>query len=141
MRAIGKYPWPRNPQYCGSCLTQMIKHRSGAEVECSLLFADVRDSTTMAETVRPAEFRVLMNRFFHAASEELVRHDAIIDKFVGDEVIGLFVPLLTGERHAERAIAAGRAILRPPVMALGSRGCRWVRASTPGSPRGHGGGR
>jgi adenylate cyclase len=111
MRAIGKAPWPRNPQYCGSCLTAMIKHRSGAEVECSLLFADVRNSTTIAETISPAEFRVLMERFFHAASRELIRHDAIIDKFVGDEVIGIFIPVLTGERHAERAIAAGRAIL------------------------------
>lgn len=112
MRAIGKGPWPRNPRYCGSCLTAMIKHRSGAEIECSLLFADVRESTTMAESVRPAEFRALMDRFFHAASKELVRHDAIIDKFVGDEVIGIFAPLLAGERYAERAIAAGRAILR-----------------------------
>jgi adenylate cyclase len=112
MRAIGKGPWPRNPQYCGSCLTAMLKHRSGAEIECSLLFADVRDSTTMAETVRPAEFRALMDRFFHAASRELIHHDAIIDKFVGDEVIGIFAPLLAGERYAERAVAAGRAILR-----------------------------
>jgi adenylate cyclase len=112
MRAIGKYPWPRNPRYCGSCLTAMLKHRSGAEVEVTLLFADVRDSTTLAETMSPAEFRVLMDRFFQAASRALVQHDAIIDKFVGDEVIGIFAPLLAGERHAERAIAAGRAILR-----------------------------
>ena len=112
MRAIGKGPWPRNPQYCGSCLTAMLKHRSGAEIEVSLLFADVRDSTTLAETMSPGEFRTLMDRFFHAASRELVDHDAIIDKFVGDEVIGIFAPLLAGERYAERAIAAGRAILR-----------------------------
>jgi adenylate cyclase len=112
MRLMRKRPWPRNPQYCGDCLTSMVKHRSGAEVECSLLFADVRDSTTLAETMRPAEFRTMMDRFFHVASKALIDHDAIIDKFVGDEAIGIFIPLLAGERFAERAVGAGRAILQ-----------------------------
>jgi adenylate cyclase len=52
-----------------------------------------------------------MDRFFAVATDVLVDQDAIVDKFVGDEVIGLFVPVLTGELHASRAIAAGRALL------------------------------
>jgi adenylate cyclase len=112
MRVIGKTPWPRNPKYCGSCLTNLMKHRGGAEIEASLLFADVRDSTTLAETMSPDEFRKAMTSFFHVASKVLIDHDAIIDKFVGDEVIGIFVPLLAGERFAERAVVAGRALLK-----------------------------
>jgi adenylate cyclase len=111
LRLVGKGPWPRNPQYCGWCLKDMVKHRGGAEIECSLLFADVRESTTIAETMPPAAFRALMQRFFHAATQVLIQHDAVVDKFVGDEVIGLFIPFLTGERHAERAVAAGRGLL------------------------------
>jgi adenylate cyclase len=41
----------------------------------------------------------------------LVDHDAIVDKFVGDEIIGIFVPALTGELHASRAVAAARALM------------------------------
>jgi adenylate cyclase len=119
MRLIGKTPWPRNPRYCGTCLANMVKHRSGAEIEGSFLFADVRDSTTLAETMRPAEFRSAMDRFFHVASEALIDHDGIIDKFVGDEVIGIFVPLLTGERYADRAVAAGRQLLKATGHATG----------------------
>ena len=111
LRLVGKGPWPRNPRYCAWCLKDMIRHRGGAEIESSFLFADVRDSTTMAETMPPGEFQALMQGFFHAATEVLVRHDAIVDKFVGDEVIGLFIPLLTAERHAERAVAAGQDLL------------------------------
>jgi adenylate cyclase len=111
MRVLGKTPWPRNPKYCGSCLTNLMKHRGGAEIEASLLFADVRDSTTLAETMSPDEFRKAMTSFFHVASKVLIDHDAIIDKFVGDEVIGIFVPALAGERHAARAVDAGRALL------------------------------
>jgi adenylate cyclase len=111
MRLLGKGPWPNNPSYCKRCLNDLRKHHGGAEIECSLLFADVRESTQLAESMRPGEFRALMSRFFATATSVLVEQDAIIDKYVGDEVIGIFVPLLTGERHAARAVAAGRNLL------------------------------
>lgn len=111
MRAIRHGPWPNNPKYCRACLSDLIKHRGGAEIECSLLFADVRESTQLAESMRPAEFRALMSRFFATATAVLVDHDAIVDKYVGDEVIGIFAPLLAGEQHAARAVAAARELL------------------------------
>lgn len=64
MRLIGKAPWPNNPKYCGSCLAELTEHHGGAEIECSLLFADVRGSTALAEAMPPAQFRALMERFF-----------------------------------------------------------------------------
>jgi adenylate cyclase len=111
MRVIGKGPWPKNPTYCGSCFKTLANNHGGAEIPCSLLFADIRGSTQMAESMRPSDFRTLMDRFFRVASAVLVEHDAIIDKFVGDEVVALFIPALAGERHAARAIEAGRALL------------------------------
>jgi adenylate cyclase len=111
MRVIGKGPWPKNPTYCGSCFKTLANNHGGAEIPCSLLFADVRGSTQMAETMRPSDFGALMDRFFRTASSVLVEHDAIIDKFVGDEVVALFIPALAGEDHAARAIEAGRALL------------------------------
>jgi len=111
MRMVGKAPWPANPKYCSACFKQLAEHRSGAEIECSLLFADVRDSTPLAESMGPTAFRGLMDRFFQTASKVLIDHDAVVDKFAGDEVIGIFIPALTGELHAKRAIEAGRALL------------------------------
>ena len=111
MSLINKGPWEKNPKYCTMCFTDMIKHRSGAEIPCSLLFADVRGSTELAEQLSPTEFRRHMDRFFAVATDVLIDHDAIVDKFVGDEVIGLFIPVLTGELHASRAVDAGRALL------------------------------
>jgi len=111
MRLVGKAPWPANPKYCSMCFADLTKHHSGAEIDCSLLFADVRGSTTLAEQLRPLEFRNTMDRFFATATEVLVAHDAVVDKFVGDEVIGLFVPMLAGDQHAAEAIAAARDLL------------------------------
>jgi hypothetical protein len=73
MRVIGKGPWPKNPTYCGSCFKTLANNHGGAEIPCSLLFADVRGSTQMAESMRPTDFRILMDRFFRTASTVLPR--------------------------------------------------------------------
>jgi len=111
MRLIGKKPWPKNPKYCGSCLSGLNKHRGGAEIECTLLFADVRGSTSIGEQISPTEFRALMDRFYRVATDVLIDHDAFVDKFVGDEVIGMFIPVLTGANHAARGIQAAQALV------------------------------
>jgi adenylate cyclase len=53
-----------------------------------------------------------MDRFYATAANVLVDHEAIVDKFVGDEVIGIFIPALTDGNHARQAIDAGLALLR-----------------------------
>jgi adenylate cyclase len=83
----------------------------GAEVELSLLFADVRGSTGLGERLRPAEFSALLAAFYRLAAAAIVANEGVVDKFVGDEAIGLFIPGFSGADHAARAIAAGRAIL------------------------------
>jgi adenylate cyclase len=111
-RLIGKGRWPANPAYCRACFKDLYRRRAGAEIECSLLFADIRGSTSLAEAMHARDFRTLVDRFYATASEVLVEHDAVVDKFVGDEVIGIFIQALTGELHARRAIDAGLALLR-----------------------------
>lgn len=111
MKTIGLGRWPGNPKYCRGCFRDLYRHRAGAEIECSLTFADVRGSTSLAETMRAAEYRRLMDRFYQTAMEVLVAHDAFVDKFVGDEVIGIFVPALTEALHAYEAVNAGLELL------------------------------
>ncbi|MGB7876274.1 MAG: adenylate/guanylate cyclase domain-containing protein [Anaerolineales bacterium] len=77
-----------------------------------MLFVDVRGSTTIAETMDAPEFSRLMNRFYEAAINVLVRADAFVDKLVGDEVTALFIPGYAGEEHARKAVNAGSDLLR-----------------------------
>jgi adenylate cyclase len=111
MRAIGKRPSDKNPNWCGSCFDFMEKHHGGAEIECTLLFADIRGSTALAEGMSSTEFRQLMGRFYDTAAQAVFEHDGIVDKFVGDELVAMFFPLLTGTRHAAQGIDAARALL------------------------------
>jgi len=111
MRFVGHGRWAKNPKYCTGCFGMLRNNHGGAEVDCSLLFADVRGSTALAERMSPREFTRLMGRFHDTASEVLVGHDGIVDKFVGDEIIGIFVPSMTAQQHAARAVAAARMLL------------------------------
>src|SRR5439155_17537137 len=51
LRLVGKGRWPGNPKYCSGCFKDLYRHREGAEVECTLFFADVRGSTRLAESM------------------------------------------------------------------------------------------
>ena len=101
-----------------------LKYPGGAEVELSLLFVDVRGSTSLAERMSPIEFSRLLNRFYKAATNVLIKTDAFIDKFVGDEVIGLYLPLFTGPHHARIAILAAQGLLR--ITGHGDRAGPWL---------------
>jgi adenylate cyclase len=111
MRMVGLGPWEKNPKYCRGCYQSIDANHGGAEVELSMLFADVRGSTGLAEGMSPRDFSGLLNRFYEVAARILVDREAIVDKFVGDEVVGLFVPGMTGLDHAARAVDAALAML------------------------------
>jgi adenylate cyclase len=68
MRAIGKGPSPLNRRICKWCIRAVHKHPGGAEVEISVLCADVRGSTAIAERMLPQEFSRLMARFYGATA-------------------------------------------------------------------------
>jgi adenylate cyclase len=87
------------------------KYPGGTELEISMLFVDVRGSTGLAEQMTAGDFGQLMNRFYKVATDVLIRTDAIIDKFVGDEVIGLYLPIFTGPDHVRPALIAARELL------------------------------
>lgn len=124
MRLIGKRQSPANPNWCNSCFDFMAKHHGGAEVNGAMLFADIRGSTALAERMTPGEFHALLDRYFAAATEVVFKHDGYVDKYVGDELVALFFPLLTGERYVARAVEAGTDLLR--ATGHGEAGGPWV---------------
>jgi adenylate cyclase len=111
MRAIAYGPSPLNRRLCKWCLRAVLKHPGGAEVEISVLFADVRGSTGIAEAMAPEDFSRLLARFYGAAAEVIDEQDGIVDKFVGDAAVALFIPGFAGHDHAANAIAAARDLL------------------------------
>ena len=111
-------PWERNPQLCKNCMKQLTKHGvGGAEVEISMLFVDIRGSTGLGERLGPAAFAALLTSFYRLAANAIVEQDGVVDKFVGDEAIGLFIPSYAGPDHARKAIDAGRRLIEATAHA------------------------
>jgi adenylate cyclase len=111
MRAIAYGPSPLNNRLCNWCIRGISKEPGGAEVEISVLFADIRGSTAIAERLSPEEYSRLIARFYGSAAEAIDEWDGIVDKFVGDGAVALFIPSFTENRHAASAIAAARGLL------------------------------
>lgn len=104
-------PMHDNPLLCKACFGQISKHPGGAELEISVVFADVRGSTGLAERISAAGFRRLLQDYYVVAATAIDDNGGIVDKFLGDGIMALFIPVITGENHAGRAIEAGKAIL------------------------------
>ncbi|UCH59536.1 MAG: adenylate/guanylate cyclase domain-containing protein [Anaerolineales bacterium] len=109
---FGVEPSPLNPYLCNACERFAKNFQGGAEVEMSLLFADVRGSTSLAESMSPSEYSRLINRFYRATTKVLFDAHAMVEKLIGDAVNGFFVPGFAGPGHARVAIEAGMEILK-----------------------------
>ena len=110
-RLLWHGPMRDNPLLCKACFGQLSGHPGGAELEISVLFADVRGSTGLAERTSASEFRALIQAYYRSAAVAIDGNGGIVDKFLGDGVMALFIPVISGENHAGRAISAGRALL------------------------------
>jgi adenylate cyclase len=95
------------------------KEPGGAEVSITVLFADVRGSTGIAERTSAAEFSALLQRFYALVTEAVQAEGGVIDKFLGDGVMALFIPSFTDRHDAASGLAAARRILAETSLPVG----------------------
>ncbi|MEJ2759836.1 MAG: adenylate/guanylate cyclase domain-containing protein [Anaerolineales bacterium] len=107
-----KRPSQFNPRFCNICDEFARKYQGGAEIEIAMVFADIRGSTRLAESMTVSEFKNLIDRYYRVTTDIFVRSDAMIDKLVGDEVTAFYMPGLAGEDYANKAFQAAKEILR-----------------------------
>jgi len=102
-------------KYVGSHTMEMIRDGSEEEVplggsrrELAVLFTDIRGFTPFSEKRSPEEVISMLNRYLGFQAEIVPEHGGSIDKFVGDEMMALFI----GEDALKRAIACAVEIQR-----------------------------
>ena len=54
----------------------------------------------------PRVCHALLDRSYTTASAVVFDHDGAVDKFVGDEVVAMFFPFVSGDLHATKAVQA-----------------------------------
>lgn len=119
MTLLGFGKYPGNPQLCNACFRASAKHPGGAEIEISVLFADVRGSTSLAETMPPAEYSRMLDAYYRVATDAIRQPGGLIDKLLGDGVMALFIQGFAGADHAAKVVAAARVILRGVELPVG----------------------
>lgn len=102
-------PSRKNPNFCSSCFEQAPV--GSRELDVGVLFADVRGYTKLSESRSSGELTELVNRFYRIAFDVLLRHDAVIDKLIGDQVMALFIPSWTPDA-IEHMVSAAEELLR-----------------------------
>jgi adenylate cyclase len=123
---FGHRPFARNPKWCLGCWNRIVERIGGTEIEFTMLFADVRNSTPLAERLSTAEFQRLMNRFYATGTDVLTDANAFVERFQGDQVVGYFFSGMTGGADAAAALRAARDLLRR--LGYGSSAGAWIEA-------------
>jgi len=108
---LGRGRWDKNPSLCAVCMNVMEENQGGAEVELAVMFADLRGSTELAATMSPSEYTRLLNVYYGIAGGAVQAHGGIVDKYLGDGVLALFLRGYCDREPADVALEAGTRIL------------------------------
>ena len=93
-----------NPRFCNLCEAASREFPGGAEVEMSMLFADVRGSTALSETMSATEFSQLINRFYTRSTKVITEEDGLVEKLAGDEVAAFWGAGFAGPDYVRRTL-------------------------------------
>lgn len=101
---FGKYISPSVLDYLMHTDGQRTLH--GEKRDVSVLFCDLRGFTPLSERLEPAKVVILLNEFFTELSETIIRHQGMVDKYAGDNIMAVFGAPVPLEHHPELALEA-----------------------------------
>jgi adenylate cyclase len=82
-----------------------------AEREITVLFADLSDSTTLAERVGARRFSELLNRFYQQMTDVIFDNGGLLNKYMGDGLMAVFGVTTQRPNAEERAVKAALEML------------------------------
>jgi len=109
MRMAGIRRSPQNPNVCNRCSTHI---QEGRIVELTIFFADLVGFTAMTNELGSEKAFEIIDAVFKNASEILIRHDAFVDKFIGDAVMAMFNIPVRRNDHVFQAVSAAEDLLK-----------------------------
>jgi len=111
-RVLRIRPSRKNPNFCMGCFE--MAPIGGTDMDVGILFADLRGFTAWCERQPPSAVERALNRFYSVTTRAITDADGLVDKLVGDKVMGLFLTTFPslGDRTCEIMVAAADEIVR-----------------------------
>jgi class 3 adenylate cyclase len=127
LAAVGEDRWVQvcpacgreNPEgflHCGYCTASLVTPELGRRRLATLVFCDLVGSTALGERVDPESVQELLQLYFAEMRGALGRHGGVVEKFIGDAVVGVFGVPEAREDDALRACRAAREMLARLVV-------------------------
>lgn len=107
---FGKQRSALNPRFCNLCEIASREFSGGAEVEMSILFADIRGSTALSEQMSATEFSRLINRFYSATTKAVIEEDGLVEKLAGDGLAAFWGAGFAGPDYVKRTLKVARRL-------------------------------
>jgi adenylate cyclase len=83
----------------------------GVRVEVTVLFSDLRGFTTFSEQREPDETIAILNRYLTEMTDAILEFGGTLVSYMGDGIMAVFGAPIEQPDHADRALAAARAML------------------------------
>jgi adenylate cyclase len=88
-----------------SILSDPSKLKLGGERrKMSVLFSDIRGFTSISEGLRPEKLVEIMNKYLSRMTDEVFKHEGVLDKYIGDAVMAFWNAPFDQPDHAKRAV-------------------------------------
>ncbi len=84
----------------------------GEEREISILFSDIRSFTSLAEVNSPSTTLAILNTYLTEMSALVDQHAGVVDKYIGDAVMGLFGAPIQHPNDPQHAVASALAMIK-----------------------------
>ncbi|MDB4962484.1 MAG: adenylate/guanylate cyclase with sensor and domain protein [Myxococcales bacterium] len=91
---------------------ELVIEKGGRVTEVTMLFSDIRGFTTMSDGRPPQEIVNTLNEYFEVMVDILFKYSGTLDKFVGDEIIGLFGAPIAIDDAPFKAVACGIGMMQ-----------------------------
>jgi adenylate cyclase len=99
----------------------------GRYASVSVLFADIRGFTSLAEQTAPSEVVNRLNDYFASMSDIVFEHGGTIGEYIGDEIMAYFGAPFESSDHAERTISVALKMME----AMKTLKLQWRNAGLP----------
>ena len=103
---------PEGSSFCNACGAPLAEPGRTSEERrvVSIVFVDLVGFTARSETLDPEDVRAILTPYYERVRSELERFGGVVEKFIGDAVMGVFgAPRAFGDDH-ERAVRAALAV-------------------------------